>query len=241
MFTEIKIVVSLADASPVPVQHTGNAVYALDSEGGRWVRKREADMGCEGFIAETLSWLVARRVGAPVPAGAVFTADGAERSWLSSVIPAVAHWNAALAPFVINTDELGAILALDTVVLNEDRHAGNILLEHHPDELHLRVWAIDHDDAIVGRPDDFVARRNSIPSARNLARGLPIDLIAPHAVAAAERLRDCSSAEIHGLVQECCLLAHEPRSEDIGSVLFDRCRTAPELVSRYLDVIRSSP
>jgi hypothetical protein len=34
----------------VPVPHTNEAVYALDTTGRRWVAKREADLGCEALI-----------------------------------------------------------------------------------------------------------------------------------------------------------------------------------------------
>lgn len=80
---EIPIVVSLADGPVVPVPHTGMAVYSIDAQGRKWVRKREENIGCEELLAEAIGWLMGRRLDVPVPDAAFYRGpEGA--SWLGS-------------------------------------------------------------------------------------------------------------------------------------------------------------
>ncbi len=41
---------------------------------------------------------------------------------------------------ITNPDALGAMLALDAILLNVDRHSGNIILQPTADEAGLRAW-----------------------------------------------------------------------------------------------------
>jgi hypothetical protein len=235
--TDIPIVQHLTDHGDVPVVHTGCAVYSIDSAGKRWVRKREANTGIEELLAEMIGWLLARKLFVPVPEAGVFVA-GNDRSWLSAEIQDVLHWDSSRAPFVTNMAGLGAMMALDTMILNEDRHAGNILLQPDLDQLHLKAWAIDHGNALVGWPTDYVARRREIPDPRNLAPGLPMDLVQEGAMEAAEKATCIVSQDILALVREACTNAAEPKIDETVSVLAERCANARPLVESYLKRIR---
>jgi hypothetical protein len=235
--TDIPIVQHLTDHGDVPVVHTGCAVYSIDNTGRRWVRKREANTGVEELLAEMIGWLLARRLFVPVPDAGVFGAVN-DLSWLSAEIQDVVHWDPSRAPLVTNLDGLGAMMALDVLILNEDRHAGNILLQPVPDQLHLKAWAIDHGAALGGSPTDYTARRKDVPNPHNLARGLPMDLLQEGAMEAAEKATCLVLQDILALVREACTLAAEQKIDEIVSVLAERCANARALVESYLKRIR---
>jgi hypothetical protein len=233
----IPIVETLCDHGDVPVIHTGNAVYSIDGKGGRWIRKREINTGIEEMLAEILGWMMARQLDVPVPGAAVFLGEG-ERSWLSSEIRNVVHWEPSRASLITNYDGFGAMMALDALIMNTDRHAGNILLQPQPDELHLYAWAIDHGQALVGWPVDFSQQRKAVPSPRNLAKGIPVDLLVDGAMTAAEKATRLSSREIHPMVTEACTFVAERQVETITEVLAERCAGARGLVEQYLKQVR---
>lgn len=235
--TEIPIVQTLFDCGAVPVEHTGFAVYSLDSTGRRWVRKRECNTGVEEFLAEMIGWLIGRRLFVPMPEAGVFVGEN-DRSWLSAQIPDVVHWDASRAHLVTNMGGLGAMMALDALIMNADRHAGNILLQPAPDQLHLKAWAIDHGQALVGWPADYVARHADIPDPRNLARGLPMDLMQEGAMQAAEKATGLALRDILPLVREACTIVEETKMNDVADVLAERCVNACRLVEGYLKRVR---
>ena len=235
--TEIPIVQSLTDYGEVPVAHTGCAVYSMDGAGRRWVRKRECNTGVEEFLAEMIGWLIGRRLSVPIPEAGVFVSEN-DRSWLSEQIPDVGHWDPSRAHLVTNMGGLGAMMALDALIMNADRHAGNILLQPEPDQLHLKAWAIDHGQALVGWPGDYVARRTEIPDPGNLAHGLPMDLVQDGAMQAAEKATGLTMRDILPLVREACTHVEETRMNDVADVLAERCVNACSLVETYLKRVR---
>jgi len=233
----IQLVGNLVDVADVPVEHTGRATYSLDGQGRRWIRKRLENSGCEELLAEMISWEVARRLDIPVPDGA-FCADVGQESWLSACLPAVVHWDPARVGDVENLASLGAVLAFDALINNPDRHAGNILLQATEGVGTLRVWAIDHGQALVGWPDDFESRGAETPDPRNLARGLPMDTLEDMASVTAEKMTRCSAADILEDVRRSCVLAKEPKADVIGNTLVSRLAAAPSLVAEYLGRVR---
>jgi hypothetical protein len=235
---EIQIVASLVDGDEVPVAHTGRARYSIDESGRRWVRKLEENIGCEELLAEAISWLLATRLDVPVPPAALYK-DPEGLSWLSGLVDAVVHWDSSHAPKVSNVDGLGAVLALDALVQNPDRHAGNLLVQP-VDAVTVRVWAIDHGQALVGWPDDFLANANEITSIRNLIRGLPIDLLEESAANAARKATKLSHSEIMSMVRGACLLTKETKADVIGQTLSARCADAERLVTAYVKSIREA-
>ncbi len=123
----------LSDVGRVVTDNSSDATYAVDSGGGRWVRKMYVNTGYQPVIAEALGWLIGREIGICVPDAAVH-GSGDDLSWLSSYIPHAQHWDGSKAHFIVNINELGAALTLDAVLHNHDRHRQNILLVPEGDE-----------------------------------------------------------------------------------------------------------
>jgi hypothetical protein len=70
-------------------------------------------------------------------------------SWLSKAVKSPLHWDIDRLDFIRNINYLGNMLVLDVLLLNGDRHGGNILLQPNPDELDLHLWTIDADDVLA--------------------------------------------------------------------------------------------
>jgi hypothetical protein len=230
-------ITSLADFGPVPVPNGSNAVYSKGTDGREWVRKPELTTGVEAILAESIGYLLGRHLGVPIPDAAVHVLpDG--MAWLSERIPSVVHWDDSRRDRVINWDEMGSMATLDAIIFNEDRHGGNILLQPSPDDLHLKAWAIDVGDALVGQPSDFIAKKLVAPDPkRNHATGLPVDLLRDRAVAAAEVARSIDGTLLREWVHEGCDLAGESDRDSLVEALEARCQSAPAIVLRYLDLL----
>lgn len=230
-------VAGLVDFGPVPGSHGGDAHYVADKEGRRWVRKREVDTGFQPLLGEAAGWLIGRRLGVPIPDGAACDLPSAERAWLSAQIQPVVHWDPGQVSKIDNLADLGAMLTLDVVIHNADRHAGNILLQP-LDYLHIRAWAIDAGHALIGHANDYEANRGTIPSVANLARGLPLDVLAEGAHEGARVAAELTEKELQGFVLEACEIAQDnANASRILGVLRERCAVAPKLVASYLDEI----
>src|SRR5262249_46216878 len=127
-------VAHVEDGGPVLSEHTGDARYARDAVGDVWIRKRDLENGYNVLLAEAIGWLLPQHRKVPVPGGAFHIAapgveaEGVCRSWLSRQVLDVGHWNRGYVNNVNNIGQLGRVLALDTLIFNEDRHSGNILL-----------------------------------------------------------------------------------------------------------------
>src|SRR5437870_1289669 len=118
----LRRVEGLADGQRVNVPNAGDAVYSSASDGTLWVRKHVVNIGCESLLAEVIGWMLARRLGVTIPEAAVCMAKG-EESFLSRVIAPVLHWSAPHAGNIVNMQSVAAMVVLDVLILNEDRHA----------------------------------------------------------------------------------------------------------------------
>jgi len=233
----IPVVASISRLHRVPVPHTNEAVYALSGDGRRWVAKRESDMGFEALLAEALGWLLARAVGAPVPDAAICV-SGAQRTWLSACVQGVLHWSASHAQRVANLESAGAVLTLDAWLMNEARHARNILVEPgSPSSVHL--WAIDWDEALAGHVSDFVERGLLCPSVHNHARGLPVSGLAPGARRTAQRVAAWAPKELASRVSAACEVAREERVAELTTAPQARAGALPDIVEDYLQALES--
>jgi len=240
LFGEVPTVVELEDVGGVPVRHTNNAVYSIDERGRKWVRKRETDMGSEEFLGELLGWLLGNAIGAPLPGGAIHLGPDGVYSWLSESINGVVHWDPSLANSILNPEGLGALLALDAIILNPDRHAGNILLQFQADGDSCKVWGIDQGMAHIAYPNEITGSEDELPHCRNVARGIPIDLVSEGTVAAATRAAQLEPSRIRGMVHLACVWAREPKADVIAQMLISRCAQAETLLRVYLEQLRQS-
>jgi hypothetical protein len=232
-------VLSVSDQSLVLVENTSNVTYAADGEGRRWVRKHVTNTGAQPMLAEILGWLLARELGIPVPDGAV-AGTGNDVSWLSSYVADVTHWEPARAHLITNLDGLGGALALDAIILNADRHAGNILLQT-IDPHHVVAWAIDHENATIGHPQDFARSPNHIPSTANVARGLPVELLEPGARDAAVAAANLPGWLLAEIVAEACDITGERGGAVLTQALGARMAEAPRLTNAYLIALGEAP
>jgi hypothetical protein len=225
------------DGRPVPVPHGSFARFAQDSSGRTWVRKRESMTGFQGLLAEAASWLLGVALEVRQPHAAVFH-DGTDWSWMSELIPgANEHWSAELRDCIANLDEVGRMLALDAIVINEDRHQRNIMVQRELDGVRVRLWSIDLGKALIGQPSDFLDAPYRIPVPNKGVRGLPVDALRPAALDGAVVASQLSDELLRSAMAEACELVDEPEAEALADMLVSRCRRAPDLVTRYLDAL----
>jgi hypothetical protein len=125
--------------------------------------------------------------------------------------------------------------------MNPDRHAGDILLQT-IDDMHSKAWGIDHDQALIGWPGDFAAAAatGALPSTRNIARGLPLDLLAAGALAAAEQAALIPYSLLEEFVDESCGITGERDPQTLLAALVTRMGSATTLTTQYLVALRDS-
>lgn len=218
----------------VPVANRSGATYAL-AEGRRWVRKKKLAIGEYGMLAEALGWLWARKLDLLVPDAAAYVPGEYEVDcWLSEAVEGVSHWSADKVP-VLNLPSLGGILALDALLMNDDRHEGNILLEPFfgDDEEGWRAWGIDFGNAKVGLVEDFIHLEDELPAIDLLPRDLPFEILVGPALQAAEEIAAWEDLFITKSVGEACSVAGNERAEVLVQALMKRCNEAVPLVEGY--------
>jgi hypothetical protein len=90
----------------------------------------------------------------------------------------------------------------------------------------------------VLRPNDVHSTCiNDVPPVKNIANGLPVDLLQGPAIATAERAAALQQSSLVELAEEACAIAREPEAARIAAVLTKRCRLAKTLTLRYLTAI----
>jgi hypothetical protein len=237
---QIERVEGLIDFGPVPVMTASEPSYAMDASGRKWVRKSVLHTVHEPLLAEALGWLLGRALNVRTPDGAI-GGQGDGLSWLSLLVPGVTHWDPSNIHFIKNAKELGRMLVLDVLILNEDRHEGNILLQPDPDQHNLLAWAIDTGGAIIGFPDSFAQAGMALPSVAKLARGIPVELVAAEARATALRATALSPYLLRRYVDEACQIAGEPKAGILLEALSARMAGASDLTEKYLQSIEQRP
>jgi hypothetical protein len=237
----IERVSNVVDVRAVDVDHSSEAFFAIDADGRKWVRKRMLHTGWQPILAESLGWLVARELGVRAPTGAI-CGSGNELSWLSAFVPNAIHWRRNSAHFVKNLDEFGAMLALDSLLYNDDRHAKNILLVPDESEEDLVAWSIDVGNAWVGHPQDFVNLGLRVPEKPNTARGLPLELMKVGALRAAQQATRLAGTEkLEQYTKEACQIVGEETAPLLLEALSRRMERASALVEQYLKVLEGIP
>lgn len=232
--SRIPWITGVTNLDAVPVANGSDAVYAVDSGGGRWVRKML--VGANDILAEAIGLLFSWHLGIPTPDGAVCN-EGGDMTWLSKFLVHTTHWSPSRAHLLDNPDDLGAILALDALIGNWDRHAGNLLLLSGVTIDQLSVFSIDVANAWVGTPSDIAKRGAESPSVERLAPGIPVDMVRDGATAAAEETKRMSPELITSFCREACLLAGSSEHDVLADALRKRCALAPHIVHEYLGKI----
>lgn len=237
----IERVTGVLDVRAVEVDHSSEAVFAIDGAGRKWVRKKMLFTGWQPILAESIGWLIGRELGVRMPMGAI-CGSGDELSWMSSFVPNALHWEAKYVHFVQNLDQFGAMLTLDALLYNDDRHAKNILLVPDQSEEDLVTWAIDVGNAWVGHPRDFAELGLKVPGKPNSARGLPLELMRVGAFNAAQQATKLvGTPQLEGYVRDACQIVGEDTAPLLLEAISRRMERASELVEEYLKVLEGIP
>jgi hypothetical protein len=193
---------------------------SISADGRTWIRKRVITTGDQPLVAEAVSWLLAKALRIAVPQAAVLVAaDHNDTSWLSQEITPMLQWDDREAKDIVNLEELGKVIALDALTLNNDRHQGNLLVQA-TESGTLRLWAIDSGNALVGWPDDFAERRDEIPDPavlpiRHVIKTSMWQHVVASAYEAADAVSEIDDAWITAFVDEACQLGREPKAARI--------------------------
>jgi len=226
---------ALSDHDSVPVPNSSDAVYVIDDEGRRWVKKYVA---ANDLLAEAFGTLLALDLSVPTANGG-YHVDGGETWWLSEYLDPIVHWDPSYAERLADPDELGSLLALDAVIGNTDRHARNIVLRPSPSEHELRVFSIDLANSWLGTPHDLEAAQLAPPPVGNVAKGIPVDMIARGARTCALRAAQLPDDRVVDSAREACMIANEPEEARLVRALTLRLRNAPNIVDKYLKLLRN--
>lgn len=222
----------------VPIVASCDARWVRDAKHRSWVMK--PDLTADQILAEAASFLLGQRLGVRQPAGAFLKEDD-RLNWLSERIRGASeHWQLEHRDGIANPDEVGSMLALDALVLNEDRHERNIMVVR-LDEARYEIWAIDNAAARVGVPRLYCAAELAAPNPSLHARGLPVELLHGYALKAADRAQSLPWDEVRAIVVEACSLVGESKSDDLTDAVFMRCQHAGRIVGEYVELLGALP
>lgn len=225
----------------VPVRNKSGVMYAL-ADGRKWVRKTKLSTSEYDILAEALGWLLAHHLNLPIPDVAAFVPGEFEKDcWLSELVPHASHWSADKTP-VSNLRDMGGFLTLDVLLMNADRHEGNILLEPRVEngEERWHLWGIDFGNATIGRYSDFESINRDLPNTKALPHDLPFEVLKSPALRAAEEIKAWPASFIAKSVDEACQIAGYEQRAELAEVLEIRCREAVSLTEAYFKTILES-
>jgi hypothetical protein len=233
----IEAVSSISPVRMVTVPNGCDATYALCPSQRRWVWK--ATTGANDVLAEALGWLLSREIGVPTPNAASTRFEG-EQTWLSEVVPLAHHWSPPRFTQLSQPDHLGAMLALDAIIGNTDRHAGNVLCVDGANG--IDVYSIDVAASWVGTPGDIATRGMDTPGIEKLIRGIHVEVIRAGAIDAANRAAGIDRAKLGEFVREACGLARDLQVKLLTDTMVTRCAAAVQLTEKHLkNIERSRP
>jgi hypothetical protein len=224
----------------VPVEHNNEAHYALSADRRSWVVKRASLSGPGEILAEAVGHQLAPLLGIPVPTGAWGELDG-DLHWFSERRPFVSHYHPAHLANVTPLTDFGRVIVLDVLLINEDRHAGNVLLVHGGDGA-LTPCFIDFGSAIVGQPGNFARNVHYEPRHANFApRSVPAEHLRTGADAALAALLALPDHQLTDIIREACEIARLPHdAAGLAAALLERRAVTSVLVSHFLARIGAS-
>lgn len=212
-----------------------DAKKAVDNLGRRWAAKGPPLATWQTILAEVISWLLGNHMKVPMPQASIYCPADDEPTWLSSYVDACMHFSPGRAFEFENYIDLARVLALDALIANGDRHAGNILMCNES----MRIIAIDHDKALVGWPSDFISLGLGVSPPSVAHPGIPLfPEVRQEAMRVAASAATIGEAEIIGLVHEGCDLVRETSSRSsLADALVARIQAAPDLVDGYFRLL----
>lgn len=207
-----------------------------ERDGKKWVAKLGRDSAGRGIAAEAFSWLLGSEIGLRVP-GAAIAVEGLKRAWLSERIEGARNWDPTDRDNIDNVDEVGAMLALDAVVANGDRHHQNVLVVHDPDALHLTVWAIDHGRADIVHLPRLILLGEGPPPVHDDRPDLTPARFRAGAMAAAEQMEALPEATIQAWLTEAFKCDGDALPVELPELVANRFKLATKIADRYLSAL----
>ncbi|MEZ4319803.1 MAG: hypothetical protein R3F61_19975 [Myxococcota bacterium] len=127
------------------------------------------------------------------------------------------------------------MLALDALLMNSDRHEGNIIVQAADTGVGVNLWAIDF--ALSAAVLEERASQCRPPDVSRHARGLPVRDLAVHARSTAQTLRHLSNSILEHVIRQACRYDFEREAETVTRGLRVRCENAPAITEAYLDLL----
>jgi len=224
-------------SAAVDYEGSNSADLVQTTDGRYWVRKHRSNMGPGQFASEAIGWLLSKEVGAPVSDAAVHSTSS-ETSWLSNLVAPVLHWDESKKYAIENLGEVGAMLALDAVMSNVDRHERNVLLEPLTVST-FKLWSIDLGLCFPGQPQ--FSNSTSPPTVKNHLKGLPLRTpgLRKGAIEAVRTLSALTERRLLSIVTEACDVAAIDGAEAFFQILRDRIRLAKRIVWKHNKNLRA--
>jgi len=190
--------------------------------------------GADALVAEVIGWHVGRWLGVPIPDAAIFAEPGGS-SWCSAVVPDVMHWDVAHLMDIENVDALGALMALDVVTMEVDRHAGNLLIG--VESGRMALWVIDQGAGRLGERSWFGQVGMATPAPSPIFRQLPADLVLEPSLAAAALATQITIDEARSIAADAYGALNQRPPAGLAELLHRRCAAAPAMVMKFLSEI----
>lgn len=223
-----------------PMPTSASPRWVNTPDGREWLLKRMEDSGPEEIIAEGFAWLFGQTLGALIPPCALWR-DGTQIGWLSERVKDVEHWGAGLHQRINNPRQVAAMLVLDALLGNRDRHAANLLVDWSLDQTSARLWAIDHGSAGIADVHMFQQLGWAAPRPHRDSPHLPYRLLAPLAHDVAVDAEALNAAQLRGQAEFAWSMVEQMPPTEIINLLVERCQRATKIVAEYLSFFGDTP
>jgi hypothetical protein len=195
-------------------------------------------LGANDLLNEAIGFELATLLGVNSPQPALLS-DGPSYLWMTEFIAGALHWHPHVRHLVDNLDSVGAMLALDVVVGNSDRHGGNILLQAVASG-RLTAYSIDMEQSWAGSPDDIKSRQpDELPNIpAGFARLIPLTELETPMLAAAGRCQSWTKTQLGAIIQPWCNILGESNGPAIVDGILLRSSRAVRLSQLRVEQIR---
>jgi hypothetical protein len=200
-----------------------------------WVLKLARRGLGRSIPAEAFTWLVGREIGVPLPDAALYAGEDG-RGFLSRRIPDARNWAPEDRDAVSNPREIGAMLALDAVLANGDRHQQNVLVVGMA-KGDRRLIAIDHGRSDIVHEARLMALGEAPPRPHPDRPDLDYRALRPAALAAAGALSALSEDTVTAWLSEAFLAQGEAVPAILPDLVLGRFNVAVRTVETYLDAL----
>ena len=207
------------------------------SASGLWVGKR---LPKKSRRAELIGSLLGRELGVPVPP--VGLCETRPEFVFSAWQDTPSHWARSKADLADNYESLGAALALDALIGNDDRNPRNILLQalERPGKSHMyTLHFIDHEGSLAGdlarlRGLEHEAEPGSLPP------DYPTDVaVLGSAMEAAQCATEISETRVSALVAASCGGDPAAIQNKFVEALAERLDDASGIVETYFQKVHA--